>query len=150
MTAGCRQQEVGMLISMISQFISAAAEPFETEKCPNNPVRGILGFRQIFPDVKDVPECTTDTGAVPCGRVKARFIPRDGLLRIFLLDQISIKIAGFLIFFHDGIFFNSDFSPQNIFSGFLTRFLSGKFNPNSLNDDSHKLIFLIQTHKNVF
>ena len=83
MTAWCRQQEVGMLISKITQFLSAAAEPFEIQKCPNNSVRGIVGFRQIFPDVKDVPECTTDTGAVPCGRVKPRFIPRDGLLRRF-------------------------------------------------------------------
>ena len=94
MTAGCRQQEVGMLISMISQFLSAAAEPFETKKCPNNPVRGMVGFRQIFPDVKDVPECTADTGAVPCGKLKAWFI-----LELVFGDFLDAKFFSSFVFF---------------------------------------------------
>ena len=53
-------------------MLSAASEPFETDKCGSN-VR-FLGFRAIFPDVKDVPECTVAAGAVPCDKLQLRFI----------------------------------------------------------------------------
>ena len=69
-TSGCRQPEVGMLINDIIKMLSAAAEPFESNKC-NNTSRS-LGFRAIFPDVKDVPECKVGAGAVPCGKFKLR------------------------------------------------------------------------------
>ena len=71
-TAGCRQQEVGMLIKNIIGMLSAAAEPFESKKCKKITRSG--GFRAIFPDVKDVPECKVSAGAVPCGKLKLRFI----------------------------------------------------------------------------
>merc|ERR1712035_210351 len=32
-----------------------------------------MGFRAIFPDVKDVPECTVAAGAVPCDKLQFRF-----------------------------------------------------------------------------
>jgi len=68
MTAGCRQQEVGQMITNIMKMLNAAAEPFESGKCNNN--SRSLGFRAIFPDVKDVPECKVSAGAVPCGKFK--------------------------------------------------------------------------------
>ena len=60
-----------MLISNIIAMLSAASEPFETDKCGSN-VR-FLGFRAIFPDVKDVPECTVAAGAVPCDKLQSWF-----------------------------------------------------------------------------
>jgi len=66
MAKNCRQQEVGMLISNIMAMLSAASEPFEAGKCRST-VR-FMGFRAIFPDVKDVPECTVAAGAVPCDK----------------------------------------------------------------------------------
>ena len=71
MTKDCRQQEVGMLISNIINMLTAASEPFETGKCGST-VR-FLGFRAIFPDVKDVPECTVAAGAVPCEKLQFWF-----------------------------------------------------------------------------
>merc|ERR1712012_749828 len=62
------QQEVGMLISEIINMLSAAAEPFETSTCDN--AARSMGFRQLFPDVKDVPECKKAAGAVPCAKFK--------------------------------------------------------------------------------
>ena len=61
-----------MLISNIIAMLSAASEPFETDKCGSN--ARFLGFRAIFPDVKDVPECTVAAGAVPCDKLQLRFI----------------------------------------------------------------------------
>ena len=66
MTKNCRQQEVGMLISNIMAMLSAASEPFESEKCRST--ARFMGFRAIFPDLKDVPECTVAAGAVPCDK----------------------------------------------------------------------------------
>ena len=60
-----------MLISNIIAMLSAASEPFKTGKCGSS-VR-FLGFRGIFPDVKDVPECTVAAGAVPCEILQFRF-----------------------------------------------------------------------------
>ena len=63
-----------MLISNIIAnciMLSAASEPFETDKCGSN-VR-FFGFRAIFPDVKDVPECTVAAGAVPCDKLQSWF-----------------------------------------------------------------------------
>ena len=71
-----------MLISNIIAMLSAASEPFETDKCGSN-VR-FLGFRAIFPDVKDVPECTVAAGAVPCDKLQSWFkILSSSLLFIF-------------------------------------------------------------------
>ena len=72
MSANCRQQEVGMLISEIINMLSAAAEPFETSTCDN--AARSMGFRQLFPDVKDVPECKKAAGAVPCAKFKLWFL----------------------------------------------------------------------------
>ena len=52
-------------------MLSAAAEPFETSTCDN--AARSMGFRQLFPDVKDVPECKKAAGAVPCAKFKLWF-----------------------------------------------------------------------------
>ena len=52
-------------------MLSAASEPFETDKCGTD-IR-FMGFRAIFPDVKDVPECTVAAGAVPCDKIQQWF-----------------------------------------------------------------------------
>ena len=71
MTEDCRQQEVAMLITNIIAMLSAAAEPFETSKCKT--AAKMAGFRFLFPDVKDVPECNVSAGAVPCDKLQLRF-----------------------------------------------------------------------------
>ena len=70
-TSDCRQQEVEYLITQIVRMISAASEPFQTKICKNT-VKS-MGFRFIFPDVKDVPECAVSAGAVPCIKFKLWF-----------------------------------------------------------------------------
>ena len=55
-----------MLISNIVSMLTAAAEPFESEKCGNS--ARSMGFRAILPQVKDIPECKAAAGAVPCSK----------------------------------------------------------------------------------
>ena len=72
MTKDCRQPEVRMLIEKITTFLTIASEPFQASKCRST--ARFMGFRAIFPEVKDVPECTIAAGAVPCDKFKLWFL----------------------------------------------------------------------------